>query len=181
MVLQKTLEFNNDNNFPLKLEAIRKEINLATRVPKSNKTLRFTTPKSLNPYNALRGAVPKNRTPKLPGLMISELLTYNTARPIAQLYAKILNKDTGVAALNAFGIRDKSGNRYKKQDPYERAKQDLEWKNAALYYEWMLQKADPYGVREFVPDTLIDMPQFSEGVQLYNALKTKDSELLKAP
>lgn len=139
MLRQKQLNFNTDPNFPLKLDAIWKEIRLAKGyelwVP--NKQLKhgfFGAPKRLNPYNALWNVAPKNKLGLkqwIPGMVLSELLTYNAAVPLSILYAKTLNKDTVAGFKNAFGIWDKEGKWFAYRSDYERAKDELEWKNAA--------------------------------------------------
>lgn len=89
--------------------------------------------------------------------------------------------DIYIGTKNAFGIRTN------KRDKYARAKDMLEWDNAARYYEWLLEPIRP-GIEklDFVPDELLDLPEYAEGKQMYKALKEKNtstgigSELLKA-
>ena len=88
--------------------------------------------------------------------------------------------DIYIGAKNAFGIHDP-------RDKYTRAKDMLEWNNAARYYEWLLEPIRP-GIEklDFVPDELLDLPEYAEGKHMYKALKEKNtstgigSELLKA-
>lgn len=84
MIHRNKLVFNTDQSYALRLKAIDNELKLA------NDTHGFTPkwiwsgfqkPKSLNPYNALWGAVPKSAhwTPWIPIVAASEYITYNAA------------------------------------------------------------------------------------------------------
>lgn len=89
--------------------------------------------------------------------------------------------DIYIGAKNAFGFKTP------KRDRYTRSKDMLEWNNAAWYYEWLLEPIQP-GIKQldFVPDELLDLPEYKEGKHMYKALKEKKSitgigsELLKA-
>ena len=168
-------------DYPLQLKAIDKEIKWAQYKPKSNKLV--SNGKYLNPYNRSRAVVPKGWISGVPLLFLSELVTNNAAKPLAAIYNEV--PDAITELKNAFGLRDEKGTIgnvpqwFQKQDRYTKAKNRLEWDNAANYFNYLLTKgSDPNWM--FNPDDLIDLPEWIEGKNMVQQLWEKKSELLKA-
>lgn len=104
------------------------------------------------------------RTPRIPALVLSEYVTYNAAQPLSKAFAAA--PDIWIGAKNAFGVRTAP------RDRYERARDALEWKNAAAYYDYLMKSIDPKDINPspFVMDDLLDLPEYIEGKHMYQSL-----------
>lgn len=111
----------------------------------------------------------------------SQFITQYAAKPVTEVFkwgpdvAKYLIQSTGAIKRT----------KQTESERYEKARQNLEWDNAWKYYEYLLDPELHYnvetkGVDEFVPDTLLDLPEFESGKELLELLQEEDSDLLKA-